>query len=81
MRTEDVTRSTVQKSVCILSSQPIYGYVEVKLSLIADAYFDIGDFDMRDMLKDAFNQLNSCLEHNLGPSVYVGLPIRDIVLK
>lgn len=53
----------------------------MKLSLIADAYFNIGDFDMRDMLKDAYNQLNSCLEHNIKPSVYVGLPIRDIVLK
>lgn len=57
------------------------GYIEVKLSLIADAYFNIGDFEMRDMLKDAFNQLNSCLEHNIKPSPYVGLPIRDIVLK
>lgn len=81
MRPPDVTRSTVQKSVCILSSQPIYGYIEVKLSLIAEAYFDTGDFEMRDMLKDAFKQLNSCLEHNVRPSVYVGLPIRDIVLK
>lgn len=36
---------------------------------------------MRDMLKDAYNQLNSCLEHNVKPSVYEGLPIRDIVLK
>ncbi|KAG4068657.1 hypothetical protein HA402_002348 [Bradysia odoriphaga] len=81
VRPADVTRSTVQKSIVILSSQPIYGYIEVKLSLIADAYFNLGDFDMRDMLKDAYNQLNSCLEHNLRPSVYVGLPIRDIVLK
>lgn len=59
----------------------LLGYIEVKLALIADAYFNDGDFDMRDMLKDAYNQLNSCLEHNFGPSVYVGLPIRDIVLK
>ncbi|KAJ6637557.1 Late secretory pathway protein AVL9 like [Pseudolycoriella hygida] len=81
VRPADVTRSTVQKSVCILSSQPIYGYIEVKLSLIADAYFNIGDFDMRDMLIEAFNQLNSCLEHNITPSIYVGLPIRDILLK
>lgn len=55
----------------------------MKLSLIADAYFEIGDFDKRDMLIDAYNQLNSCLEQNLQPdtTVYVGLPIRDIVLK
>lgn len=40
IRTADVTRSSVQKSVCVLAKLPIYGYIEVKLALIADAFFE-----------------------------------------
>lgn len=28
-KTEDVTRSTVQKSVCVLSKFPLYGHIQV----------------------------------------------------
>lgn len=81
-----MTRSTVQKSVCILASIPVYGYIEVKLSLIAHAYFDQGDFACTDILTNAYKQLNACLSDGfLGvPSlhhIYVGLPLRDIVLR
>lgn len=87
IRTADVTRSTVQKSVCALLSIPIYGYVEVKLSLIAHAYFEQGDFDCTDILVRAYEQLNACLTSmdplELAPSRlhFVGLPLRELVLK
>lgn len=89
IRTADVTRSTVQKSVCALLSIPIYGYVEVKLSLIAHAYFEQGDFDCTEILVRAYEQLNACLTsmdplEELAPSSrlhFVGLPLRELVLK
>uniref|UniRef100_A0A1Q3FWU8 UDENN domain-containing protein n=1 Tax=Culex tarsalis TaxID=7177 RepID=A0A1Q3FWU8_CULTA len=87
IRTADVTRSTVQKSVCALLSIPIYGYVEVKLSLIAHAYFEQGDFAGTDILERAYEQLNACLTSmdplELAPSRlhFVGLPLRELVLK
>ncbi|XP_055911437.1 late secretory pathway protein AVL9 homolog [Eupeodes corollae] len=83
IRTADVTRSTVQKSVCILSRLPIYGYIEVKLSLIADAFFDQGDFSCTDILVKAYNQLNACLveEPRALRHFYVGISLREIVLK
>uniref|UniRef100_A0A182WTL0 UDENN domain-containing protein n=1 Tax=Anopheles quadriannulatus TaxID=34691 RepID=A0A182WTL0_ANOQN len=62
IRTADLTRSTVQKSVCTLLSLPIYGYVEVKLSLIAQAFFEQGDFSATEILVKAYEQLNACLE-------------------
>lgn len=83
IRTADVTRSTVQKSVCILASLPIYGYIEVKLSLIAAAFFDQGDFSCTKILVNAYDQLNACLLNEPSPMRHldVGLPLRDIVLK
>ncbi|XP_053692640.1 late secretory pathway protein AVL9 homolog [Sabethes cyaneus] len=87
IRTADVTRSTVQKSVCALLSIPIYGYVEVKLSLIAHAFFEQGDFSCTDILVKAYEQLNACLQSMDSPELaptrlhFVGLPLRDLVLK
>lgn len=85
IRTADVTRSTVQKSVCILAAVPVFGYVEVKLSLIAQSYFDQGDFARTDILVNAYRQLNACLlDANalaLHQHHFVGLPLRDIVLR
>ncbi|KAH8288160.1 hypothetical protein KR054_006040 [Drosophila jambulina] len=84
IRTADVTRSTVQKSVCILARLPIYGYIEVKLSLIADAFFDQGDFSSTDLLVKAYQQLNACLldDESRRPlrHFHVGLSLREIVL-
>lgn len=87
IRTADVTRSTVQKSVCALLSIPIYGYVEVKLSLIAHAFFEQGDFSCTEILVKAYEQLNACLNSmeplELAPARlhFVGLPMRELVLK
>lgn len=88
IRTAEMTRSTVQKAVCALLSIPIYGYVEVKLSLIAHAFFEQGDFSCTDILVEAFEQQNACL-YSMDPMVelaparlhFVGLPLRDLVLK
>ncbi|XP_017086542.1 late secretory pathway protein AVL9 homolog [Drosophila eugracilis] len=84
IRTADLTRSTVQKSVCILARLPIYGYIEVKLALIADAFFDQGDFSGTELLVNAYQQLNACLldDESRRPlrHFHVGLSLREIVL-
>uniref|UniRef100_A0A1B0G5M5 UDENN domain-containing protein n=1 Tax=Glossina morsitans morsitans TaxID=37546 RepID=A0A1B0G5M5_GLOMM len=84
LRTADMTRSTVQKSVCCLARQPIYGYIEVKLSLIADAFFQQGDFSNTELLQRAYQQLNACLMddeiHRPQRHFYLGLSLRAIVL-
>lgn len=84
IRTADLTRSTVQKSVCILARLPIYGYIEVKLALIADAFFDQGDFSGTELLVKAYQQLNACLQDDESRRplrhFHVGLSLREIVL-
>lgn len=84
--TADVTRSTVQKAVCALATVPLYGYIEVKLSLIAQAFFDQGDFSNIDIIPEAYEHLNACLLENMRSVTptkhhFIGLPLRDIVLR
>lgn len=84
IRTADVTRSTVQKAVCALVSKPLYGYIEVKLSLIAQSFFDQGDFSNTAIIRTAYDHLELCFNENkatLPMQLHVGLSLRDVVLR
>ncbi|KAJ9588725.1 hypothetical protein L9F63_017983, partial [Diploptera punctata] len=85
-RTADITRGTVQKSVCVLSTLPLYGHIQVKMALITHAYFDEGDFSKVQLLHDTYYHLNSCLAEvdvlqPATPQLYVGLSVRDLILQ
>ncbi|XP_046390060.1 late secretory pathway protein AVL9 homolog [Ischnura elegans] len=82
-RTADITRGTVQKSVCVLSTLPLYGQIQVKMALITHAYFEEGDFSKVSLLQDTFTNLNDCLsEEMLNTSqVFVGLSPQDLILQ
>lgn len=83
--TAEMTRSSVQKSVCALLTIPAYGYIEVKLSLIADMFFEQGDFENTDILVKVYHQLNQCLTSDEVERplhrVNEGLQLREHFLK
>ncbi|VDL69133.1 unnamed protein product, partial [Nippostrongylus brasiliensis] len=56
-RTDDVTRSTVQKSVCVLSRAPLFGALKGKLELITRAYFEERDFTKVEVLSQMYTNL------------------------
>lgn len=72
-----MTRSTIQKSVCVLSTLPLYGHIQVKMSLITHAYFEEGDFSKISLLHDTYHHLNACLSTidniSTSPHLFVGL--------
>ncbi|CAB3372827.1 Hypothetical predicted protein [Cloeon dipterum] len=82
-RTPDITRGTVQKSVCVLSRLPLFGHIQVKMALITHAYFDEGDFSKVSLLEDTYKNLNSCLSEDLLVSIQVfeGLSLREFILQ
>ncbi|XP_077279126.1 late secretory pathway protein AVL9 homolog [Temnothorax americanus] len=82
-RTSDITRGTVQKSVCVLSTLPLYGHIQVKMALITHAYFEEGDFSKVSLLEDTYHHLNSCMsgESHIPPQTFVGLSARDFILQ
>ena len=73
-RTSDITRGTVQKSVCVLSTLPLYGHIQVKMALITHAYFDEGDFSKVSLLEDTYHHLNACMstDSQIPPQIFVG---------
>ncbi|KAK3588062.1 hypothetical protein CHS0354_012110 [Potamilus streckersoni] len=81
-KTDDVTRSTVQKSVCVLSNLPLYGLIQAKLELITHAYFDECDFTKVELLEEMYKNLNLSLKQSLldgGSHVFLGMSARDVV--
>ncbi|KFP08187.1 Late secretory pathway protein AVL9, partial [Calypte anna] len=82
VRQADITRETVQKSVCVLSQLPLYGLLQAKLQLITHAYFEEKDFSQISILKELYDHMNSSLGSTLleGSQVYLGLSPRDLVL-
>ncbi len=81
--TEDITRGSVQKSVCVLSRLPLYGQIQVKMSLITEAYFAEGDFQRLDLIHQTHENLNACLSDAMlrTQQLYVGLSARAFVQR
>jgi hypothetical protein len=71
---DDVTRSHVQKSVCILSKTPLYGMLTDKLKLITQVYFDEKDFSKVEVLKQMYNSLTDIFDYKIldQQSMYMG---------
>lgn len=82
VRQADVTRETVQKSVCVLSRVPLYGLLQAKLQLITHAYFEEKDFSQISILKELYDHMNGSLRGSAleGSQVYLGLSPRDLIL-
>ncbi|XP_072306511.1 late secretory pathway protein AVL9 homolog [Eucyclogobius newberryi] len=82
VRLADVTRETVQKSVCVLSRVPLYGLLQAKLQLITHAYFEEKDFSQISILKELYEHMNSSLRGSTleGSQVFLGLSPRDLIL-
>ena len=57
----DITRSSIQKAVCILSHIPAYGLIQSRLKMVTEAYFSAGEFSDRSILLDLYAYLNKSL--------------------
>ncbi|CAG9861818.1 unnamed protein product [Phyllotreta striolata] len=80
-KTSDITRGTVQKSVCVLSKVPLFGQIQVKMCLITHAYFDEGDFSQVSILEDTYYHLNAVMTQSDSiQQPFIGLSARDFIL-
>jgi len=78
---DDVTRSTVQKSVCVLSYLPLYGYLKEKIQVATRVYFNEKDFARTEILEQFYRSLNmsvspSLMEESL---LFVGLSAIELL--
>lgn len=79
----DVTRSTIQKSVCVLCKYPFFGSIEAKLNQVTQAYFKVKDFSEVSILHSALASLKSTLHLSRLPwdSLQVGLSQQAQILR
>ncbi len=82
----EITRTTVQKSVCLLSKIPAYGLLRIKLELITCAFFDQKNFKDTDILKNFYIELNSNLKSLISSKQLknyynIGLSLSDLVIQ
>lgn len=80
-RTDDMTRVAVQKSVCVLSTKPLFGLIRSKLEMITHAYFEELDFSKVKILKLTYDNLNSLLARDSvkDSATFLGLSARQLV--
>eukprot|EP00112_Aurelia_sp_Birch-Aquarium-sp1_P016441 Seg3728.2 transcript_id=Seg3728.2/GoldUCD/mRNA.D3Y31 product="Late secretory pathway protein AVL9-like" protein_id=Seg3728.2/GoldUCD/D3Y31 len=83
VKDNDVTRTSVQKSVVLIFKKPLFGFILSKLNLITQAYFNEKDFSQTTILKDTYTALNQTLSTSkLNVSMfYIDLSLGDLVIK
>lgn len=82
-RDKDITRSTVQKAIVVISKQPIFGQIKDKLSLVTNAFFLQRNFSDRSIIKSLYENLVAMFDtlpsSPLESHFYVGLSLRRII--
>ncbi|KAL8849923.1 MAG: hypothetical protein Q9221_005102 [Calogaya cf. arnoldii] len=80
-RPADVTRSTVQKAVVVIASNPhLFGHMREKLSMVTGAWFAQRDFADLDILKKFQESLTTNLhDPEDTQDLYLGLSLRELV--
>ncbi|XP_046919812.2 late secretory pathway protein AVL9 homolog [Dermatophagoides farinae] len=83
VRTPDMTRSSVQKSVVAILTAPLYGLVERKLRIITRNYFQELDFSKTEILHEFYNSMALQLKPTLIKTneIYHGLSLRNLFQK
>ena len=54
---DEVTRSTMLKSVCVICTLPLFGTIEARLNAATHAYFSEGDFRKVTILEELYSNL------------------------
>lgn len=84
IKSEDVTRSTVQKSICVLSCLPLYGYLREKLQVATRLYFEEKDFSQTGILEELYRNLNMTVSPSLISEeslLFIGFSAVELVRK
>ncbi|ANB12003.1 Avl9p [Sugiyamaella lignohabitans] len=80
--TDDITRSTVQKSVVVVARKPIFGPIKEKLAVVTRAYFIQGDFEDRQLIDNLYENLTQIFTYKLDDaSMNIGMPLRELIYR
>ncbi|KAL6945294.1 hypothetical protein ACO0QE_002744 [Hanseniaspora vineae] len=85
-KTDDVTRSTVQKACVVIATDPILGHIKEKLGMVTNVFFEQRDFNDKSILNNLYDNLcgiysHEYVDHNTISTkpFYLGLCLRQIL--
>ncbi|ORX85005.1 hypothetical protein BCR32DRAFT_106895 [Anaeromyces robustus] len=79
-KTPDITRSTVQKAVLVITQKPIFGSIREKLNVVTQTFFEQKDFSKMEILSEFHTNLNEQLSKPLTDSVlFNGTSLKTLV--
>jgi len=79
-KTPDITRSTVQKAVLVITQKPLFGSIREKLNVVTQTFFEQKDFSKMDILSDFYINLNEQLSKPLTDAVlFNGTSLKSLV--
>ncbi|KAF9922972.1 late secretory pathway protein avl9 [Linnemannia zychae] len=82
VKTDDVTRSSVQKAIVVLATQPIFGVLRQRLAVVTAAWFGQKDFTQTDILPQFYDSLNATVSESIPDSAFMmGTSLRELVKK
>ncbi|KAE9414299.1 hypothetical protein Angca_008527 [Angiostrongylus cantonensis] len=83
LKGDDITRSTVQKSVCVLSRIPLYGALRTKLQVITRAYFAERDFTKVEVLSQMYTNLCDMFDDGAvdEQAASIDISVQDLFLR
>ncbi|KAF9573030.1 late secretory pathway protein avl9 [Mortierella alpina] len=82
VKTDDVTRSSVQKAVVVLANQPIFGVLRQRLAVVTAAWFAQRDFTHTDILAQFYGSLDATVPESIPDSAFLmGTSLRELVKK
>ncbi|KAF9916595.1 late secretory pathway protein avl9 [Lobosporangium transversale] len=82
VKTDDVTRSSVQKAVVVLARQPIFGVLRQRLAVVTAAWFGQKDFTQTDILAQFYDSLDATVSENIPDSAFMmGTSLGELVKK
>lgn len=81
VKPEEVTRSTIQKAIVVLTSTPhVFAHVKDKLGAVTRAYFSQLDFTDREILQRFYEALVSRLQSSQDENaLFTGMPVRSLI--
>ncbi|KAJ3244155.1 late secretory pathway protein avl9 [Chytriomyces hyalinus] len=81
-KTADLTRTSVQKALVVLASEPILGSVRTKLGFVTQAFFAQRDFSKMDIVETLYSSLRNSVVAPVSDNIlYAGLSLRELVNK
>ncbi|KAF9158158.1 late secretory pathway protein avl9 [Actinomortierella ambigua] len=71
VKSDEFTRSSVQKAVIVLATQPIFGVLRQRLGVVTAAWFGQRDFSQTDILAQFYDSLQATVSENIPDSAFL----------